>query len=57
VTTITRVKLGLTIVALLFFAAGMRTSEEWLRWVGIALLALAVLLRFVERARKARERD
>jgi len=48
----TRVKLGLTIMALLFFAAGMRTAEEWLRWVGIGLLAIAVLLRFVERARR-----
>ncbi len=48
----TRVKLGLTIMALLFFAAGLRTAEEWLRWVGIGLLAIAVLLRFVERARR-----
>lgn len=47
----TRVKLGVTIVALLFFAAGMRASEEWLRWVGIGLLAVAVALRFVGRGR------
>jgi len=51
----TRVKLGLAIMALLFFAAGMRTADEWLRWVGIVLLSVAVVLRFVERARKPRE--
>lgn len=51
----TRVKLGLTIMGLLFFAAGMRTAEEWLRWVGIVLLSVAVVLRFVERARKRRD--
>ncbi len=51
-TTMTRIKLAITIMALLFFTAGMRTGEEWQRWVGIALLVVAVALRFVGRERK-----
>ncbi len=49
VTTMTRVKLGLAIMALVFFAAGMRTGLDWQRWVAIGLLAVAVVLRYVER--------
>jgi hypothetical protein len=49
VTTLTRVKLGLAIMALVFFAAGIRSGLDWQRWVAIGLLALAVVLRFVER--------
>jgi hypothetical protein len=45
----TRVKLALAIMALVFFAAGMRTGLDWQRWVAIGLLAMAVVLRFVER--------
>jgi hypothetical protein len=54
VTVLTRIKLALTIMALVFFVAGMRTNEEWQRWVGIGLLALAVALRFVDRSRAPR---
>lgn len=49
VTTLTRVKLGLAIMALIFFAAGIRSGLDWQRWVAIGLLALAVVLRYVER--------
>ena len=56
-TTMTRVKLAITIMALVFFVAGMRTGVEWQRWVGIALLAVAVGLRFVGRARHGDDSD
>lgn len=56
-TTMTRIKLAITIMALVFFVAGMRTGVEWQRWVGIALLALAVALRFVGRARTMDDSD
>ncbi len=53
-TPITRAKLTLTLSALVFFAAGMRSGLEWQRWVGIALLCGAVALRFVKQDRPAR---
>jgi hypothetical protein len=53
-TPITRAKLTLTLSALVFFAAGMRSGLEWQRWVGIALLCGAVALRFVKQDRAAR---
>ncbi len=54
-TPITRAKLTLTLSALVFFAAGMRSGLEWQRWVGIALLCGAVALRFVKPERVARD--
>ena len=53
--SITRAKLTLTLSALVFFAAGMRSGLEWQRWVGIALLVGAVALRFVKQDRSGRE--
>ncbi len=50
-TLFTRVKLALAIMALVFFAASMRTGLDWQRFVAMGLLAVAVLLRFVERYR------
>ena len=43
----TRVKLGLMIAALILFAGASWTGMEWIRWVAIALLVVALLLRFV----------
>lgn len=54
VTTLTRVKLGLAIMALIFFAAGVRSGLDWQRWVAIGLLAVAVVLRYVERLQQKR---
>jgi hypothetical protein len=42
-------KVVLAIVGVLFFLSGVRTDTEWLRWIGIALLAVGFLLRFVRR--------
>jgi len=57
VTTLTRVKLGLAIMALIFFAAGIRSGLDWQRWVAIGLLAVAVVLRYVERMQQRREEE
>lgn len=44
---VTRAKLGLAVMAAIFFAGALRSGLEWPRWVAIALLAGAVLLRFI----------
>ena len=44
---LTRMKLALALMAAIFFAGSMRTGQDWPRWVAIALLAAAVLLRFL----------
>ncbi|HMS01353.1 MAG TPA: hypothetical protein PKE51_00190 [Gemmatimonadaceae bacterium] len=51
----TRIKLGLAIMALIFFAASMRTGLDWQRFVAMGLLVLAVILRFVERFQRRKE--
>lgn len=45
-TPITTTKLALAGVALLLFIVGTRTELPALRWAGIALLLIAVALRF-----------
>ena len=46
----TQAKLGLALVAAVLFAASMRLEDaDYLRWIAIALLAAAVLLRFARR--------
>lgn len=44
---LTRAKLGLALAAAIFFAGALRSGTDWPRYVAIALLAAAVLLRFV----------
>ena len=47
---LTQAKLALALVAAILFAASMRMEDaDYLRWIAIALLAAAVLLRFVRR--------
>ncbi len=46
---ILRLRLGFLAVGVLAFAAALRMGVEWLRWVGIAAVAAALLLRFVKR--------
>jgi len=55
VTPLTRIKLGLAIMALIFFAAGIRSGLDWQRWVAIGLLGVAVVLRYVERIQQRRK--
>jgi hypothetical protein len=49
--TLTRVKIALALTGLVLFGAGVRLEHQELRWVGLGLVVVAWLLRFV-RARK-----
>jgi hypothetical protein len=56
--TITRAKLVIAAVGLLVFTYGMRSDLDVVRWVGIAFVAAAFLLRFWPQARQPeREED
>lgn len=44
---ITRIRLLLLVAGVVAFTIALRGSVEWLRWVGIVLVAAALLLRFV----------
>lgn len=46
---LTQLKLGLVLIGLILFGYGLRVDNERLRWIGIAFLAAAVVLRFVRR--------
>ena len=45
-------KVALALIAAILFAIGVRSESSPLRWAAIAFLAVAVLLRFVDRFRK-----
>ena len=46
--TLTKVKLALTLMAAILFAGSMRMEQaDWLRYLAIGMLVLALLLRFV----------
>jgi uncharacterized protein YqgC (DUF456 family) len=49
--TITQLKLGIVLVALVIWAYGYRTSNRTLMWVGMGLVVVAFLLRFVPQRR------
>ena len=44
-----RVRLLLLVAGVSAFAVALRSGVEWLRWVGIVLVAAALLLRFARR--------
>ncbi len=44
-----RVRLLLLVAGVVAFSIALRGSVEWLRWVGVVLVAAALLLRFVGR--------
>ena len=44
---LTQLKLGLVFIGLVLFGYGVRTETEQTRWIGIAFLAAAAVLRFV----------
>lgn len=48
--TLTRLKLGLTLIGLILFAYGARMDVASIRMVGIAFVAVAWVLRFVRRS-------
>jgi hypothetical protein len=43
---LTRIKLALALMAAIVFGYGVRVDSENVRWVGAALLVVALLLRF-----------
>jgi len=45
--TLTRVKLALALMAAILFGYGIRVDSQNIRWAGVALLVVAVLLRFL----------
>ncbi len=51
---ITLAKLALAIIGLITFGWGVRVDHEPLRWIGIAFLAGAFLLRFLPGGRTKR---
>lgn len=44
--TLTRVRLGLVIMAMLIFGLGVRNDVSVMRWIAIGVLAITYLLRF-----------
>jgi hypothetical protein len=52
---LTTVKLGLMFLAVLFFGGSVWLKDDRMRWVAIALLAVAFILRFVGPRRSRRD--
>jgi hypothetical protein len=46
---IQRVRIALIAFGVIAFTVAQQTGREWLRWVGVALVASAFVLRFVKR--------
>lgn len=46
---IIRLRLLLIVMGVVAFTTAQRTGQEWIRWVGIALVMVALLLRFLKR--------
>jgi len=51
VTALTRVKLAFAVIGLIIFAAGVRLEHSRLRWIGIAFVAAAWILRLLKPGR------
>ena len=49
--TITQLKLGIVLVALIVWAYGYRANNRTVMWVGMGLVVVAFLLRFVPQRR------
>lgn len=49
---LSHVKLGLAVAGVILWGYGVRADLAWLRWVGIAFLAVAAALRFWGRWRR-----
>ncbi len=46
---IVRLRIALLALGVIAFTVALRTGVEWIRWIGIALVAGALLLRFLKR--------
>jgi hypothetical protein len=51
---LTTAKIALTLCAAILFGLGIRSDLPQLRWAAIAFLAIALLLRFVDKNRISR---
>ena len=49
---LTKVKLAITLMGLIIFAAGVRFDDARLRWTAIAFVAVAWVMRFIRSARR-----
>jgi hypothetical protein len=49
---LTQAKLALVVMAMILFAGSLRSGLAWPRWVAIALLVVALLLRAISRRRQ-----
>jgi Ca2+/Na+ antiporter len=52
VTPLSTLRVTIAIVGILIFMWGARTQDEIVRWVGIAFLVVALVLRFLSRVRR-----
>ena len=52
-TALTQLKLGLALIGLILFGYGMRVEDGRMRWIGIAFLAAATVLRFIRPRRES----
>jgi hypothetical protein len=48
------IRLALIGAGVMAFIFALRTGTEWARWVGIACLAVALLIRLIDRLRRPR---
>lgn len=46
---IVRLRIALLALGVIAFTIALRTGVEWIRWIGIGLVAGALLLRFLKR--------
>ena len=53
--TLVRLKLALVVIGLIIWVWGYRVDDSYLRMVGIVVLLIAVLMRFVGRRRRAKD--
>jgi uncharacterized BrkB/YihY/UPF0761 family membrane protein len=49
---ITIARIALLLVGIACFAYALNTRTDWARWVAIGCVAVALLLRFVDRSRR-----
>ena len=50
--TVTLARFAFLAIGLLVFGLGIRNGDETLRWTGIALVAMAIVVRIVDRIRR-----
>ena len=48
-----QIKVALAAIGLILLIWGIRTDDQWLRWVAIAFLAASVLMRFLPKHLRA----